>query len=92
MHLVLILALCVSHRQVNIWSYGSRKLIHSIETGHSANIFCTKFMPETGDDIVVSGAGDAEVYHSWFPHCRMRPELSERHYRIKRFKHLLHSK
>lgn len=47
--------------KVNIWSYGSRKLIHSIETGHSANIFCTKFMPETGDDVVVSGAGDAEV-------------------------------
>ncbi|KAG0567303.1 hypothetical protein KC19_7G125100 [Ceratodon purpureus] len=47
--------------KVNIWSYGSRKLIHSIETGHSANIFCTKFMPETGDDIIVSGAGDAEV-------------------------------
>lgn len=47
--------------KVNIWDYGSRKLIHSIDTGHSANIFCTKFMPETGDDVVVSGAGDAEV-------------------------------
>lgn len=53
-----------SHWQVNIWDYGSRKLVHSIETGHSANIFCTKFMPETGDDVVVSGAGDAEVYYS----------------------------
>lgn len=46
---------------MNIWDYGTRKLIHSIDTGHSANIFCTKFMPETGDDVVVSGAGDAEV-------------------------------
>ncbi|OVA01813.1 WD40 repeat [Macleaya cordata] len=47
--------------QINIWSYSSRKLLHSIETGHSANIFCTKFVPETSDELVVSGAGDAEV-------------------------------
>ncbi|XP_051118089.1 protein ALTERED SEED GERMINATION 2 isoform X2 [Andrographis paniculata] len=47
--------------QLNIWSYSSRKLMHSIETGHSSNIFCTKFIPETSDELVVSGAGDAEV-------------------------------
>ncbi|XP_044512301.1 protein ALTERED SEED GERMINATION 2 isoform X2 [Mangifera indica] len=47
--------------RINIWSYSSRKLLHSIETGHSANIFCTKFVPETSDELVVSGAGDAEV-------------------------------
>jgi hypothetical protein len=47
--------------QVILWDYGSWKLLHSIDTGHSMNIFCTKFMPETGDDVVVSGAGDAEV-------------------------------
>ena len=48
--------------QLNIWSYSSRKLLHSIDTGHSANIFCTKFVPETSDELVVSGAGDAEVF------------------------------
>ncbi|XP_057773219.1 LOW QUALITY PROTEIN: protein ALTERED SEED GERMINATION 2 [Salvia miltiorrhiza] len=47
--------------RVNVWSYSSRKLMHSIETGHSANIFCTKFVPETSDELVVSGAADAEV-------------------------------
>ncbi|PSS31598.1 WD and tetratricopeptide repeats protein [Actinidia chinensis var. chinensis] len=47
--------------RVNIYSYSSRKLLHSIETGHSTNIFCTKFVPETSDELVVSGAGDAEV-------------------------------
>ncbi|KAG5543882.1 hypothetical protein RHGRI_016591 [Rhododendron griersonianum] len=47
--------------RVNIYSYSSRKLLHSFETGHSANIFCTKFVPETSDELVVSGAGDAEV-------------------------------
>lgn len=47
--------------RINIWSYSGRELIHSIDTGHSANIFCTKFVPETGDELVVSGAGDGEV-------------------------------
>ncbi|XP_015571581.1 protein ALTERED SEED GERMINATION 2 isoform X4 [Ricinus communis] len=47
--------------RMNIWSYSGRKLLHSIDTGHSANIFCTKFIPETSDELVVSGAGDAEV-------------------------------
>jgi WD and tetratricopeptide repeat-containing protein 1 len=36
--------------------------VHDIDTGHSANIFCTKFVPETCDEVVVSGAGDAEVH------------------------------
>ncbi|TKY74456.1 WD and tetratricopeptide repeats protein 1 [Spatholobus suberectus] len=47
--------------RINIWSYSGRKLLHSIDTGHTANIFCTKFIPETSDELVVSGAGDAEV-------------------------------
>ncbi|XP_023524085.1 WD and tetratricopeptide repeats protein 1-like isoform X4 [Cucurbita pepo subsp. pepo] len=47
--------------RINIWNYSGRKLLHSVETGHSANIFCTKFVPETSDELVVSGAGDAEV-------------------------------
>jgi hypothetical protein len=32
-------------------------------------------MPETGDDVVVSGAGDAEVHLSWLVHCRIRPYI-----------------
>lgn len=52
--------------QINIWSYSGRKLLHSIETGHCANIFCTKFVPETSDELVVSGAGDAEVMFKQF--------------------------
>ncbi|XP_059631266.1 protein ALTERED SEED GERMINATION 2 isoform X2 [Cornus florida] len=47
--------------RINIWSYSSQKLLHSIETGHATNIFCTKFVPETSDELVVSGSGDAEV-------------------------------
>ncbi|XP_074279406.1 protein ALTERED SEED GERMINATION 2 isoform X2 [Silene latifolia] len=47
--------------RINIWRYSDRELINSIDTGHSSNIFCTKFVPETSDEIVASGAGDAEV-------------------------------
>ncbi|XP_052624115.1 protein ALTERED SEED GERMINATION 2 [Lactuca sativa] len=46
---------------VNLWSYESRKLLHSIDSGHRNNIFCTKFVPETSDELVASGAGDTEV-------------------------------
>ncbi|XP_010541567.1 PREDICTED: WD repeat protein iqw1-like isoform X2 [Tarenaya hassleriana] len=47
--------------KVNIWGYSSRKLLHSVDTGHSSNIFCAKFVPESSDELVLSGAGDAEV-------------------------------
>ncbi|AES73199.2 putative transcription factor WD40-like family [Medicago truncatula] len=47
--------------RINVWSYAGQKLVHSIDTGHTANIFCTKFIPETSDELVASGAGDAEV-------------------------------
>lgn len=60
---------CFVSMQLNIWSYSSRSLLHSIETGHSANIFCTKFVPETSDELVVSGAGDAEVIFKSFHMC-----------------------
>ena len=29
--------------------------------GHSANIFSAKFMPQTSDNIIISGAGDSEI-------------------------------
>ncbi|XP_057533698.1 protein ALTERED SEED GERMINATION 2 isoform X2 [Amaranthus tricolor] len=47
--------------RINVWKYIGHKLLTSVDTGHSSNIFCTKFMPETSDEIVASGAGDAEV-------------------------------
>ncbi|GJP83485.1 hypothetical protein CLOP_g13631 [Closterium sp. NIES-67] len=46
---------------VNVWDYNSRRLLHSVDSGHSGNIFCVRFMPDTGDDLLASGAGDNEV-------------------------------
>lgn len=60
-HLWLNVVSALNQLQINIWNYASCRLLHSIETGHSANIFCTKFIPETSDELVASGAGDAEV-------------------------------
>ncbi|KAL2927424.1 WD and tetratricopeptide repeats protein 1 [Bienertia sinuspersici] len=51
----------INFRQIKMWRYSDLKLLNEINTGHSSNIFCTKFMPETSDEIVASGAGDAEV-------------------------------
>ncbi|XP_072993028.1 protein ALTERED SEED GERMINATION 2 [Typha latifolia] len=59
-------------KRINIWSYANKGLLHTIETGHSTNIFCTKFIPETSDELVVSGAGDAEVRLFNLSHLRWR--------------------
>ena len=37
------------------------KLTTTVSTGHSANIFSTKFMPHSNDSTVVTCAGDGEV-------------------------------
>ncbi|KAI9486355.1 MAG: WD40-repeat-containing domain protein [Benjaminiella poitrasii] len=48
--------------KLNIYlAYKDYKLEHSINTGHTANIFTAKFMPNTSDTIVISGAGDSEI-------------------------------
>lgn len=47
--------------QVHVWDYNTRKSVASVDSGHSANIFCTRFMPQTGDEVVASAAGDCEV-------------------------------
>ncbi|KAI8348017.1 WD40-repeat-containing domain protein [Choanephora cucurbitarum] len=48
--------------QLNIYSsYDNYKMLHTIDTGHTANIFTAKFMPQTSNRIILSGAGDAEL-------------------------------
>ena len=44
-----------------VWDYSRRRVALIVASGHSANIFCTQFMAESGDNKVVSGAGDGEV-------------------------------
>ncbi|OAC97683.1 hypothetical protein MUCCIDRAFT_116169 [Mucor lusitanicus CBS 277.49] len=48
--------------KLNIYlPFENYELQTTIDTGHRANIFTAKFMPQTSDNIVVSGAGDSEI-------------------------------
>ena len=44
---------------VGLWSYPQSKLLGSISTGHTQNIFCCKFLPS--DRHIVTCAGDSKV-------------------------------
>ncbi|CAH1402550.1 unnamed protein product [Nezara viridula] len=47
--------------QVIIWDPFLYKKVQVIPTGHHGNIFSVKYMPETNDNTIVTGAGDYEV-------------------------------
>lgn len=44
-----------------LWDPHHRKVKHKISTGHSQNIFSVKFMPNTGDHVLATGAADAQI-------------------------------
>jgi hypothetical protein len=44
-----------------VWEYPSRKLKVQWASGHTDNIFCTQFMPNTDDKTVISCARDTQV-------------------------------
>uniref|UniRef100_A0A0K8S7M9 WD and tetratricopeptide repeats protein 1 n=1 Tax=Lygus hesperus TaxID=30085 RepID=A0A0K8S7M9_LYGHE len=46
---------------VIIWDPFTRKKLTTLHTGHHGNIFSVKFMPQTNENIIVTGAGDYEV-------------------------------
>lgn len=47
---------------LNIYRPSSGKLLHSIRSGHRANIFSAKFLPCSGDKWIVSCAGDGMIH------------------------------
>ena len=48
--------------QVILWDPFSQKAVHTIHTGHTGNIFSVKFLPNSNDSIVVSGAADCKIH------------------------------
>lgn len=48
--------------RLNIYQPTKRKLLHSIRSGHRANIFSAKFLPCSGDKWIVSCAGDGMIH------------------------------
>mgnify|MGYP001801223931 CR=1 FL=1 len=48
--------------RVCIWDVAAKpRLKHVYRTGHRANIFCTRFMPGSNDNLIASCAGDHEI-------------------------------
>mmetsp|Transcript_56901 Transcript_56901/g.83281 ORF Transcript_56901/g.83281 Transcript_56901/m.83281 type:complete len:131 (+) Transcript_56901:168-560(+) len=44
-----------------IWDYNQHRLLKSFDSGHSRNIFGVRFLPESGERMIASGAMDCEV-------------------------------
>jgi len=49
---------------LNIYDSYSTQLVHSIKSGHTANIFSAKFLPCTSDTKIVSCAGDGMLQYN----------------------------
>lgn len=48
-------------QQVIIWDPLHHKKLHAIQTGHHGNIFSVKFLPNSNDATVISGAADFKI-------------------------------
>ncbi|XP_018100480.1 WD and tetratricopeptide repeats 1 L homeolog isoform X2 [Xenopus laevis] len=45
-----------------LWDPFHHKKLLSMHTGHTANIFSVKFLPHSGDRILITGAADAKIH------------------------------
>ncbi len=79
-----ILASGSDDRQVFIWDPFRGKPLTSINTGHDGNIFSVKFMPQTKNNLVVSGAADGIVQLHDVEHKRTIETFRKHIYRVKR--------
>lgn len=48
-------------KQVKVWEWARQKLKFSYPSGHSNNIFQTRFMPFTDDRVIVTASADCQV-------------------------------
>ncbi|CAL4137291.1 unnamed protein product [Meganyctiphanes norvegica] len=46
---------------IMLWDVHQQRRLKALSTGHRGNIFSVKFLPQSGDSILVSGAGDGCV-------------------------------
>lgn len=45
-----------------VWDPFRHKALLSMHTGHTANVFTVKFLPHSGDRILITGAADSKVH------------------------------
>ena len=46
---------------VIVWDPFRGRVVRSLTTGHGGNIFSVKFMPQSGNNLVASGAADHKI-------------------------------
>jgi WD40 repeat protein len=49
-------------RHLGIWCGNTFRLLSYLPTNHTNNIFCAKFIPDSGDSKIISCAADGEVH------------------------------
>lgn len=54
-------------RKVILWDWDAGRVKLSFDSGHSNNVFQARFMPYTGDRIIITCAADGEVYAVTLP-------------------------
>ncbi|KAL0033568.1 hypothetical protein WJX79_003993 [Trebouxia sp. C0005] len=47
--------------RVKLWSAESGKAVQSFDSGHTSSIYVTKFMPNTGNEQIITSAADRQV-------------------------------
>ncbi|XP_060756511.1 WD and tetratricopeptide repeats protein 1 [Neoarius graeffei] len=57
-----VLASGSDDQHVMVWDPLRHRKLMSMHTGHAANIFSVKFLPHSGDRILVTGAADTKVH------------------------------
>ncbi|KAF0288714.1 WD and tetratricopeptide repeats protein 1 [Amphibalanus amphitrite] len=70
--------------QVCLWQPQRDKLLHTIPTTHSGNIFSVKFMPESNDGVVATCAADCHLKVIDVRFSEVTHQCSCHHGRVKR--------
>ncbi|XP_073999119.1 WD and tetratricopeptide repeats protein 1-like isoform X2 [Rhodnius prolixus] len=47
--------------RVVLWEPATNRKLYTFQTGHRSNIFSVKFMPETNEEVIITGAGDRQI-------------------------------
>uniref|UniRef100_A0A6B2L4F7 Anaphase-promoting complex subunit 4 WD40 domain-containing protein n=1 Tax=Arcella intermedia TaxID=1963864 RepID=A0A6B2L4F7_9EUKA len=80
-------------RRVCVWDYyNAGRPLASVATTHTANIFCTKFMPYTDNKRIISCAGDNKILSILLDDSRLGGEITHtftcHEGRVKKLAHL----
>lgn len=67
-----------------LWSYPACALVASVPTNHTANIFGTKFLPNTNRIVTVAGDGETRVFEAADAELKLQRVFSCNRGRVKK--------